>query len=93
MRTIDADTLKKAIKIEWDKVNGDTKHEQSIRGGIRKALRCMEEAPTLDYAPVIRCKDCMWWKTSGCWFHQPGKCVEREPNDFCSDGQRRSEDG
>lgn len=54
------------------------------------AAKC---APTLDYAPVVRCKDCMWWKTGGCWFHQPGKCVEREPHDFCSDGQRRRENG
>ena len=56
-------------------------------------LAIEREMPTLGYAPVVRCKDCMLWKTGGCWFHQPGKCVEREPNDFCSDGQRRSENG
>ena len=52
MRLIDADALKAAIKIEWDMVQGESKHEQSVRGGIRKAVRCMEKTPTLDYAPT-----------------------------------------
>ena len=30
----------------------------AIRGGIRKGLRAVETAPTLDVVPVIRCKDC-----------------------------------
>lgn len=52
MRPIDADALKASIKIEWDMLQGGSKHEQSVRGGIRKALRCMEKTPTLVYAPV-----------------------------------------
>lgn len=30
----------------------------AIRGGIRKGLRAVETAPTLDAVPVIRCRDC-----------------------------------
>ena len=37
-----------------------------------------------DVIPVVRCKDCRWWKTSSCFFHQPGRCVEPEPGDYCS---------
>lgn len=29
-----------------------------MRGGIRKALRAIEQAPVVDAVPVVRCKDC-----------------------------------
>ena len=66
MRPIDADALKVLILEERDKIPLEVverysfgvpfpyKHGQSMRGGIRKALRCLEETPTLDYAPVKR---------------------------------------
>lgn len=86
MRPIDADALLELYDFPPD-------YAVALHVPIPVLVQNILDQPTLDYAPVIRCKDCMWWKTSGCWFHQPGKCVEREPNDFCSDGQRRSEDG
>ena len=58
MRLIDADELKRRILEERDKipltiverysfgVGTPNRHGQSMRGGIRKALRCMEETPT-----------------------------------------------
>lgn len=64
MRPIDADELKKAILEERDKIPLEiverysfgvatpNKHGESMRGGIRKALRCLEETPTLDVEPV-----------------------------------------
>ena len=60
MRLIDADALKELILKERDAIpktiverysfgvgrpNG---HGNSMRGGIRKALRCMEQTPTID---------------------------------------------
>ena len=65
MRPIDADALKEALLEERDKIPLEVverysfgypspyRHGQSMRGGIGKALRCMEETPTLDYAPVV----------------------------------------
>ena len=65
MRPIDADALKKLLLEERDKIPLEVverysvgipspyKHGQSMRGGIRKALRCLEKTPTLDYAPVV----------------------------------------
>lgn len=58
MRPIDADALKKSLLEERDKIPhsfgcpSPNKHGAAMRGGIRKALRCMENTPTLDYAPV-----------------------------------------
>jgi hypothetical protein len=66
MRLIDADELKKLILAERDKIPLTTPgaiyefgvakpnpHGQSMRGGIRKALRCMEQCPTVDAKPVV----------------------------------------
>lgn len=64
MRPIDADALKKLLLEERDKIPleiierysfgcpSPNKHGAAMRGGIRKALRCMENTPTLDVKPV-----------------------------------------
>lgn len=70
MRLIDATRLVKLVLLERDKIplsvkerNGfgtesPNRHGQSMRGGIRKILRLIEQMPTIDAVPVIRCKDC-----------------------------------
>lgn len=66
-RLIDADELKKAILKERDAIPTTTterygfgvevpyNHGNSMRGGIRKALRCVEQTPTVN-ALVLPCK-------------------------------------
>ena len=114
MRLIDADAFKELIIAERDKIPLTTTerygfgvevanaHGQSMRGGIRKALRCMEQTPTIDAVPVVRCKDCKQW--GGVAF---GNVCRRwsaplagmknctKPDDFCSYGERKdgAEDG
>ena len=93
MRPIDADALAKKVRdAETLLTLAGSANYATIAKIINAIITDEDIAPTIDYEPVIRCKDCMWWKTGGCWFHQPGKCVEREANDFCSDGQRRGKD-
>ena len=71
MRLIDANKVVKNIVTERDKIPYELvsekpfKHGNSMRGGIRKALRCIEQAPTVDAVPVVRCRDCQRWKPSG----------------------------
>ena len=60
MRLIDADALKELILKERDAIpktvverysfcaETPNSHGNSMRGGIRKALRCMEQTPTID---------------------------------------------
>lgn len=70
-RLIDANAVVKAILEERDKIPrtittapyelGTEKPFHAgdqMRGGIRKALRCIEQAPTVDAVVVTRCKDC-----------------------------------
>ena len=64
MRLIDATEVVKNIISERDKIPYELvsekpfKHGNSMRGGIRKALRCIEQAPTVDAVPVVRCREC-----------------------------------
>lgn len=104
MRPIDADELKKLILKERDAIPKEiyerygfgvgtpNKHGNSMRGGIRIALRCMENTPTLDVVEVVRCKGCIHYNTSGCadgfgWCekHNRGEMDEH----FCSYGERK----
>ena len=63
----------------------------------------LEKAPTIDAVPVVRCKDCIYWKKGdskggnsiedlqvigGCKW---AKCCRREM-DFCSMGERKDND-
>ena len=70
-RLIDANEVVKAILEERDKIPrtittapyelGTEKPFHAgdqMRGGIRKALRCIEQAPTVDAVPVVRCREC-----------------------------------
>lgn len=34
------------------------RHGNAMRGGLRKALRIIEQAPVVDAVPVVRCKKC-----------------------------------
>jgi hypothetical protein len=98
MRLIDADALKKLILEERDKIPFTVPaapyefvkekaniHGNAVRSGIRKALRCMEQTPTIEAEPVRHGKIThrTIWHTSGwgeiytsyscCSFQEKGK--------------------
>ena len=103
-RLIDANEVVKAILEERDKIPYELvsekpfKHGNSMRGGIRKALRCIEQAPTVDAVPVVRCKECKHWQQSGSKAGKSFSDMEyiggcefskycRRESDFCSYGE------
>ena len=84
MRLIDAD----ALIAEYDRVHvGEP-------GGARKL---MENAPTVDAVPVVRCKDCKYarltysgeCKYCDIWF--PDEAVYLDGDEFCSAAERKEE--
>ena len=99
MRLIDANKVVKNIVAERDKIPrtitaapyelGAEKPYHAgdqMRGGIRKALRCIEQAPTVDAVLVVRCEKCV--------LH--GNCVTEDAfvfagieNPFCCVGKRK----
>ena len=54
-------------------------------------MKTVDKAPTIDAVPVVRCRECK--------YHNRPPCPMRlsfnwtEDNDFCSYGERRTENG
>ena len=104
-RLINANEVVKAILEERDKIPrtittapyelGTEKPYHAgdqMRGGIRKALRCIEQAPTVDAVPVVRCRECKHCDPENhhCDHHMGTAApFKRKPDDFCSYGERK----
>ena len=105
MRLIDANEVVKAILAERDKIPrtvstapyeiGTEKPYHAgdqMRGGIRKALRCIEQAPSVEAVPVVFCRDCKHCDPENhhCDHHMGTAApLRRKPDDFCSYGDRK----
>ena len=78
MRLIDADALKtKAIRCETFKLTDAPVFLKAV--GTKE----IDRSPAIDAVPVVRCKDCKYFKTRLC---------ENEDNYddwFCADGERK----
>lgn len=105
-RYIDANVLKEKLLKERDAipttraerysfgVECPNRDGNAMRGGIRKALRCMEQTPTADVVEVVRCKDCEYFDRD---YDDSviGACSNKRQNircnenHFCSYGERR----
>ena len=99
MRLIDADALAKDMR-SWER----TRQPVLIYTGT--ILKGINNAPTIDAVPVVRCKDCKWWKKGDfmagytiekmeCGGYCPNARFSRYESDFCSYGERKdgAEDG
>ena len=79
MRLIDADELE---------------NEFGISDADIIAKEVIQDAPTVDAVPVVRCRDCKHRGTDDCIFHIKGEPADEElllklDNDFCSYGKRK----
>ena len=79
-RLIDANQLIKRL----EKMKHDT--DAITIDGI---IRALKEPSTVDAVEVVRCKDCEYYSYEHCNNIMPGYGFEREPDDFCSYGERR----
>ena len=54
----------------------------------------IDNAPTVDAVPVVRCKDCKYLEITGC-YGECGKAILGivNPDNFCSRGKRRADNG
>ena len=89
MRLIDADRLSEAI---YDNVSAP--YEEAVCAK-EDCLTEIYAAPTVDAVPVVRCKDCKHWKFAQhindnlCHRFDGDPWIPTEPNDFCSQGERK----
>ena len=92
MRLIDANEVVENIVAERDKIPYELvsgkpfKHGNSMRGGIRKALYCVEQAPTVAAVPVVRCEKCV---AHGNCFAEHVFVYTGIENPYCCAGDRK----
>ena len=90
MRLIDADKLKADV-VSWENCyNGfsDTYDKAMI-------IDTIDEQPTIDAVPVVRCGECEYWTgycTNGIWQSPTDDYLPQTyADDFCSYGEREGE--
>lgn len=87
MRLIDADVMRQ----DWLE-SGQNEYVYDANA----FLDSIDEQPTIDAVPVVRCKDCKHWNRDRANIHR-GECLEIVPevwineNDFCSYGVKKDE--
>ena len=96
MRLIDADRLNKPIYAEEDNITGSGMSYDEICGyndGIDIAWNKIDQAPTIDAVPVVRCEYCIRrYDTDECpmCFLIEGKYYEyTNENGFCDRRERK----
>lgn len=52
----------------------------------------VDNAPTVDAVPVVRCKDCKWFGLAGCAIQIVDDTDKPSEDDFCSFGERKGGD-
>ena len=88
MRFIDADKAIEQIK-EW---LDQTKAIPLDTSYYFELLGCVENCPTIDAVPVVRCKDCKHYNTTGCsksfgWCENMG--TGTSDNFYCANGAKK----
>ena len=86
MRLIDAEALKSYM----DECSKDGRFR--VYYGYAESF--INDAPTIDAVPVVRCRECKYRGTDDCIFHIKGEPADEElllklDNDFCSYGERK----
>lgn len=64
----------------------------TIADSVDRMIKIVQEVPTADVAPVVRCKDCRWRGSEECAMFYRCECGEQHTwemdDDFCSYGER-----
>ena len=106
MCLIDANRLYDAAEEKYmeDRSKTDNVIARAMLSDARRRIQMLiAYAPSVDAIPVVRCKDCKYYRNHPnglCYLHTEPKENERgysgeavcvEPDDFCSYGERREE--
>lgn len=101
MRLIDAEDILDSIENWKRKVlyyHPYTKKFSTIP--MSEVLSFLEDSPTIDAVPVVRCKDCKWYDMSKCMVTTEmghhyvcrAHSYRPVPEDYCSQGERKDDD-
>lgn len=96
MRLIDADTVSKLFDAEFKETiklirEGET-HLDNLAEGFCEAYRVIQNMPTVDAVPVVRCRECEYAKNAKVnkkgFRICPASHMEIVDDDYCSYGER-----
>lgn len=100
MKTIDADELLKIYKKWIPQLS--SKEDEGDRRGVETCIAVLEDMPTVDAVPVVRCRECIHRYTEDCpmYFHSSywhegyeeyvdDDTDHTEDDYFCPKGKRR----
>lgn len=82
-RLIDADALKEYIDC------GHLRNPCEVCFSELDVVNLIDAQPTIDAVPVIRCKDCKWWREDSDRTCKHFYTSPRVANDFCSYAERK----
>ena len=99
---IEREDLKERFRkrLEWLKKDVHDEYSGALLDGCECDMDLIDEIPTVDAVPVVRCKNCKNWIPGGyksiddpqnpqcggrCWY----SVIPRFENDFCSYGKRK----
>ena len=83
---------RKGVDAAWIAKNRAYENEiESLKFSLnrQRLLTC----PTVDTVPVVRCKDCIWFNKPGCAIYIVDDTDKPKDDDFCSYGERRTDNG
>ena len=89
-RLIDANKLIDFIDV------GHLRHPGELCYSEVDVANILLHAPTVDAVPVVRCRECKWWHEDddvGHCDNPDGLDNYAKPDDFCSYGERKDDDG
>lgn len=100
MRLIDADALMARFQREQETMYEHGREYsfsflnsgQEISTEWYAVERFLEEAPTIDAVPVVRCKDCKWFNDIGCAIRIVCDTDKPSENDYCSFAERSTDE-
>ena len=94
MRLIDAEELNRLFNEQIEQGVG-------VIGAFDAFYDALQDTPTVDAVPVVRCKECKWFADNndgnwfGCWLFQTIQIIPEDtpkPDDYCSYGERKDYD-
>ena len=96
MRLIDAEKLAEVLNRYFAAPHVQLRNSDisvGLRMGINTCLTFLNNANTIEAEPIVRCKECIYWKSgeNECdkWEHCILHNIGIDPDSFCSNGERK----
>lgn len=99
MKLIDRDELLATFERDADVSVTGRRNAEEVKRVLQTIYDDIKDSPVVDAVPVIRCKDCKYYREGECWCEHDNdgweyyqSVIENPlPDDFCSEAERKEE--